>query len=88
MMTLDRGIVERLVRDALSNQMDARTRKGAGSGAPKLVVNVSAQVSAEQLDAELAEAEAEAGIEHEAPEAEAAGEPTEPAEGEASSTQE
>jgi len=31
-----------------------------------LVVNVTAQVSAEQLEAELAEAEAEAGIEHEA----------------------
>jgi large subunit ribosomal protein L25 len=32
-----------------------------------LVVNVTAQVSAEALEAELAEAEAEAGIEHEAP---------------------
>lgn len=42
-----------------------------------LVVNVSAQVSAAALEAELAEAEAEAGIEHEAPEAR-------PAEGEAS----
>jgi large subunit ribosomal protein L25 len=39
-----------------------------------LVVNVTAQISAEALEAELAEAEAEAGIEHEeaeAPEAEA-----------------
>jgi len=34
-----------------------------------LVVNVSAQVSAAALEAELAGAEAEAGIEHEAPEA-------------------
>ena len=34
-----------------------------------LVVNVTAQISAEALEAELAEAEAEAGIEHEAPEA-------------------
>lgn len=33
-----------------------------------LMVNVTAQVSAEALEAELAEAEAEAGIEHEAPE--------------------
>jgi large subunit ribosomal protein L25 len=33
-----------------------------------LVVNITAQVSAEALEAELAEAEAEAGIEHEAPE--------------------
>jgi large subunit ribosomal protein L25 len=36
-----------------------------------LVVNVTQQISAEALEAELAEAEAEAGIEHEAPEAEA-----------------
>ena len=48
-----------------------------------LVVNVSAQITAEALEAELAEAEAEAGIEHEAPEA-AEGEAAEaPAEGEA-----
>jgi large subunit ribosomal protein L25 len=33
-----------------------------------LVVNVTQQISAEALEAELAEAEAEAGIEHEAPE--------------------
>ncbi|WP_426565818.1 50S ribosomal protein L25/general stress protein Ctc [Angustibacter sp. McL0619] len=33
-----------------------------------LVVNITAQVSAEALEAELAEAEAEAGIEHEVPE--------------------
>jgi large subunit ribosomal protein L25 len=32
-----------------------------------LVVNVTAQVSAEALEAELADAEAEAGIEHEEP---------------------
>lgn len=48
-----------------------------------LVVNVTAQITAEALEAELAEAEAEAGIEHEAPEA-AEGEAAEaPAEGEA-----
>jgi large subunit ribosomal protein L25 len=55
-----------------------------------LVVNVTQQISAEALEAELAEAEAEAGIEHEAPEAEAAegeaaapeGESAEAAEGE------
>ena len=35
-----------------------------------LVVNVTAAVTAEALEAELAEAEAEAGIEHEAPQAE------------------
>ncbi len=37
-----------------------------------LVVNVSAATTAEEMDAELAEAEAEAGIVHEAPEAEKA----------------
>jgi large subunit ribosomal protein L25 len=49
-----------------------------------LVVNVSAATTAEELDAELAEAEAEAGIVHEAPaEEQAAEEPA--AEGESSS---
>jgi len=50
-----------------------------------LVVNVTAQISAEALEAELAEAEAEAGIEHEEAEApaEAEGEAAAPAEGEA-----
>ena len=38
-----------------------------------LVVNITAQVSAEQLEAELAEAEAEAGIEHEEKESVAEG---------------
>ena len=42
--------------------------------AETLVVNVTAQVSAEALEAELAEAEAEAGIEHEAPAEETAAE--------------
>ncbi|MBD3944175.1 50S ribosomal protein L25/general stress protein Ctc [Nocardioides ganghwensis] len=37
-----------------------------------LIVNVTEQISAEALEAELEEAEAEAGIEHDAPEAEAA----------------
>ncbi len=37
-----------------------------------LVVNVSAATTAEEMDAELAEAEAEAGIVHEAPDAETA----------------
>lgn len=49
-----------------------------------LVVNVTAQISAEALEAELAEAEAEAGIEHEEAEApaEAEGEAAAAAEGE------
>jgi large subunit ribosomal protein L25 len=48
-----------------------------------LVVNVTAQISAEALEAELAEAEAEAGIEHEEAEAPAEGEvEAAPAEGE------
>jgi large subunit ribosomal protein L25 len=37
-----------------------------------LIVNVTEQISAEALEAELEEAEAEAGIEHDAPETEAA----------------
>ena len=37
-----------------------------------LIVNVTQQISAEALEAELEEAEAEAGIEHDAPEAEVA----------------
>ena len=40
--------------------------------AEQLIVNITQAVSAEALEAELAEAEAEAGIEHEAPAAEAA----------------
>ena len=46
-----------------------------------LIVNVTQQVSAEALEAELAEAEAEAGIEHEEPEAAAEAAEAEAAEG-------
>lgn len=49
-----------------------------------LIVNITEQISQEALDAELEEAEAEAGIEHEAPAAETEA-PAEAAEGEASS---
>ena len=59
-----------------------------------LIVNVTQQVSAEALEAELAEAEAEAGIEHEAPEQEVAeaaeaeaGEGAESAEGESTDSE-
>ncbi|GAB2691673.1 50S ribosomal protein L25/general stress protein Ctc [Thalassiella azotivora] len=45
-----------------------------------LVVNVSAQVTAEALESELTEAEAEAGIEHEAPESAEAAESGAPGE--------
>ena len=48
-----------------------------------LVVNVTQAITAAALEAELAEAEAEAGIEHEAPEAEAAEAPAEAPEAEA-----
>ena len=48
-----------------------------------LVVNITQQISAEELEAELAEAEAEAGIEHDESDAEAA----EAAEGEGESTE-
>jgi large subunit ribosomal protein L25 len=50
-----------------------------------LVLHVTAAPTAEQLESELAEAEAEAGIEHEAPESEA---PTEAADGEAQESKE
>ena len=39
MITLDRGIVERLVRDALSKQLDRRHHAPRDAYAPKLVVN-------------------------------------------------
>ena len=51
-----------------------------------LVVNVTQQISAEALEAELAEAEEEAGIEHDEPETEAAEAPAE--DGEESSDKE
>ena len=47
-----------------------------------LVLHVLAAPTAEQIDAELAEAEAEAGIEHDAPESEAADEDAADADGE------
>jgi len=55
------------------------------SDGEQLIVNVTQAISAEALEAELAEAEAEAGIEHEAPQAEIEAEAAEageaPAEG-------
>jgi large subunit ribosomal protein L25 len=54
-----------------------------------LVVNITQQISQEALDAELAEADAEAGIEHEAPAAEAAEAPAgEATEGETAAAEE
>jgi len=43
------------------------------SDAEQLIINITQAVSAEQVEAELAEAEAEVGIEHDAPADEAAG---------------
>ena len=51
----------------------------------QLIVNITQAVSAEALEAELAEAEAEAGIEHEAPADEAAADDAAPAEDSADS---
>ena len=48
-----------------------------------LVLHVLAAPTAEQIDAELAEAEAEAGIEHDAPDSEAADEDAAEGDGEA-----
>jgi large subunit ribosomal protein L25 len=53
-----------------------------------LIVNVTGQVSEEALEAELAEAEAEAGIEHDATDAEEAEAAAEEAEGEAAESSE
>ena len=52
------------------------------SDAEQLIINITQAVSAEALEAELAEAEAEAGIEHDAPVDEAAADAA-PAEGDA-----
>src|SRR5579871_2615697 len=43
MITLDRGTVEHLVRQALTRQARGRVFEPAGSTAPKLVVNISAR---------------------------------------------
>ena len=74
----------------LAGQLKLPTGSTLITDAEQLIVNISQAVSAEALEAELAEAEAEAGIEHEAPAAEAAGDeaPAEdaaPAEGSADS---
>ena len=53
-----------------------------------LVINVTQQISAEELDAELAEAEAEAGIEHEPTDAEEAAAAAEDASSDAASSDE
>lgn len=53
-----------------------------------LVVNITQQISAEALEAELAEAEEEAGVEHDEPESEAAAEEAPAAEGGEESSEE
>ncbi len=71
--------VEGLAAGSQVHASDIALPEGATlvTDAEQLVVNVTAQVSAEALEAELAEAEAEAGIEHEAPAADAEGESAE-----------
>jgi large subunit ribosomal protein L25 len=66
--------VEGLPAGSQIHAKDVRLPAGAAlvTDAEQLVVNVTSQVSAEALEAELAEAEAEAGIEHEAPAEESA----------------
>ncbi|MBW8752401.1 MAG: 50S ribosomal protein L25/general stress protein Ctc [Propionibacteriales bacterium] len=51
-------------------QLDLPTGSTLVSDAEQLIVNITQAVSAEALEAELAEAEADLGIEHEAPESE------------------
>ena len=53
-----------------ASQLVLPTGSSLVTDADQLIVNVTQAVSAEALEAELAEAEAEAGIEHEAPHAE------------------
>ena len=56
----------------LAGQVEMPAGSTLASDAELLVVNISQQISAEELEAELAEAEAEAGIEHDESDAEAA----------------
>ncbi len=56
----------------LASQLELPEGAELVTEAESLVVNVTQQITAEALDAELAEAEAEAGIEHEATDAEEA----------------
>jgi len=62
--------VEGLTAGTQIHASDVQLPEGATllTDAEILIINITAQVSAEALEAELAEAEAEAGIEHEAPE--------------------
>jgi large subunit ribosomal protein L25 len=53
-----------------ASQLVLPTGSSLVTDADQLIVNVTQAVSAEALEAELAEAEAEVGIEHEAPHAE------------------
>jgi large subunit ribosomal protein L25 len=73
----------------LAGQLELPKGSTLVTDAEQLIVNITQAVTAEALEAELAEAEAEAGIEHEAPADEAAAEaPAEdaaPAEGSADS---
>ena len=63
--------VEGLAAGSMIHAEDVQLPAGAAlvTDEDVLIVNISAQVTEEALEAELAEAEAEAGIEHEAPEA-------------------
>ena len=73
----------------LAGQVEMPSGATLASDAELLVVNITQQISAEELEAELAEAEAEAGIEHDESDAEAAGGDAEATEGgEESSEQE
>ena len=56
----------------LAGQVEMPAGSTLASDAELLVINITQQISAEELEAELAEAEAEAGIEHDESDAEAA----------------
>jgi len=57
----------------LAGQLELPKGSTLVSDAEQLIVNITQATTAEEVEAELAEAEAEAGIEHDAPAAEAAG---------------
>ncbi|WP_435200112.1 50S ribosomal protein L25/general stress protein Ctc [Janibacter sp. GS2] len=65
----------------LAGQVEMPAGATLASDPELLVVNVTQQISEDELEAELADAEAEAGIEHDESDDEAAAAPSEPAEG-------
>lgn len=70
-----------------ASEVEMPTGATLASDPELLVVNITQQITAEALEAELADAEAEAGIEHDESEDEAAEAASEPAEGDEESSE-